>query len=177
MANKKSKTSKTKKTKKTSSKSTTKKTSKTKGKKSKNTSFDAGDVGIVVIEDDIKIDKKAELEARKLYLEEAFNQYLAIATRAGNGSIAFIKQINGGSLNTQLESLGGRDPAFDWQNDGTNRLAVVARGDTFTIFTNGTQVQEFTATEFDRGFVAMVALSESGRTVCEFNNTWLWLIE
>jgi hypothetical protein len=30
---------------------------------------------------------------------------------------------------------------------------------------------------FERGFVAMVVLSESGRSVCEFNNTWLWLIE
>lgn len=33
-------------------------------------------------------------------------------------------------------------------------------------------------TYFERGFIALVALSESGRrTVCEFNNTWLWLIE
>jgi hypothetical protein len=30
---------------------------------------------------------------------------------------------------------------------------------------------------FERGFVAMVVLSESGRSVCTFNNTWLWLIE
>jgi hypothetical protein len=30
---------------------------------------------------------------------------------------------------------------------------------------------------FKRGFVAMVVLSESGRSVCTFNNTWLWLIE
>jgi hypothetical protein len=30
---------------------------------------------------------------------------------------------------------------------------------------------------FERGFVAMVVLSESGRTVCTFNNTWLWLID
>ena len=75
MANKKSATAKkTKKTKKTSSKSTTKKTSKTKGKKPKKANFDSGDVGIVVIEDDIQIDKKAELEARKLYLEEARSQ-------------------------------------------------------------------------------------------------------
>ncbi len=63
-----------KKTKKTSSKSKTKKTSKTKGKKSQNNSFDAADAGIVVIEDDITIDKQAELEARKLYLEEARSQ-------------------------------------------------------------------------------------------------------
>jgi hypothetical protein len=30
---------------------------------------------------------------------------------------------------------------------------------------------------FDEGFVGMLALSESGRTVCHFENTWLWLIE
>jgi len=30
---------------------------------------------------------------------------------------------------------------------------------------------------FERGFVAMVVLSESGRSVCTFDNTWLWLIE
>lgn len=30
---------------------------------------------------------------------------------------------------------------------------------------------------FDRGFVALVVLSESGRSQCTFNNTWLWLIE
>lgn len=30
---------------------------------------------------------------------------------------------------------------------------------------------------FDRGFVAMVAVSESGTTTCEFNNTWLWLFD
>ena len=31
--------------------------------------------------------------------------------------------------------------------------------------------------EFERGFVAMVALSESGQTTCNFDNTWLWLVE
>lgn len=32
-------------------------------------------------------------------------------------------------------------------------------------------------TAFERGFVAMVAISESGHTVCRFENAWLWLIE
>jgi len=62
------------KTKKTTSKATTKKTSKTKGKKSKNESSEVADPGIIIIDDDIKIDKNAELEARKLYLEEARSQ-------------------------------------------------------------------------------------------------------
>jgi len=33
-------------------------------------------------------------------------------------------------------------------------------------------------TVFDRGFIALVALSESGRsTVCKFDNAWLFLID
>ncbi len=38
---------------------------------------------------------------------------------------------------------------------------------------------EFEATDvqFDKGFIAMVALNESGTTTCQFNNAWLWLIE
>ncbi|MBU0510333.1 MAG: hypothetical protein KKD28_01960 [Chloroflexi bacterium] len=30
---------------------------------------------------------------------------------------------------------------------------------------------------FDEGFVAMLAVAESGRTVCKFDDAWLWLIE
>ena len=71
MAAKKAKTTKTKKS---TAKSTKKKSTKSKAKKSKNDSFAGDDVGIVVIEEDIQVDKKAELEARRAYLEEARSQ-------------------------------------------------------------------------------------------------------
>jgi hypothetical protein len=32
-------------------------------------------------------------------------------------------------------------------------------------------------TVFERGFAALAAMSESGRTVCQFDNAWLWVIE
>ena len=38
-------------------------------------------------------------------------------------------------------------------------------------------VYENHGTEFPRGFIAMVALAESGYTDCKFDNTWLWLID
>ena len=66
-----------KKTKKTASKKTaSKKATKSKSKKSKKKSKEiaAGDSGLVVIEDDLQVDKDAELEARKAYLEEARSQ-------------------------------------------------------------------------------------------------------
>jgi hypothetical protein len=31
--------------------------------------------------------------------------------------------------------------------------------------------------DFERGFVALGVVAESGRTQCEFNNAWLWLLE
>ena len=33
-------------------------------------------------------------------------------------------------------------------------------------------------TTFDRGFMALVALSRAGtKATCQFNNAWLWLID
>lgn len=76
MAGKKSKTiDNTKKPKKIISKSTKKSSkTKTKGKKSKENEITGDDVGIVVIDEDLQIDKDAELEARRAYLEEARSQ-------------------------------------------------------------------------------------------------------
>ncbi len=69
LTSKKSKTSK-----KTNSKSTEKKSSKKKSKKPKNESITAEDAGIIIIDEDIKIDKDAEIEERRAYLEEARSQ-------------------------------------------------------------------------------------------------------
>lgn len=65
----------TKKPKKIISKSTKKNPkTKTKGKKSNDGEMAGDDVGIVVIDEDLQIDKDAELEARRAYLEEARSQ-------------------------------------------------------------------------------------------------------
>ena len=48
--------------------------SKTTQKKTKEKDIDDSEIGIVVIEEDLKTDKKTELEERRLYLEEARSQ-------------------------------------------------------------------------------------------------------
>ena len=110
--------------------------------------------------------------------QDALNQYLVIATRGAGGHGGFVAMVNGqvdrGSAREVYAE--GTDPAFSPQNDATNRLTVVGQGPTLTVYTNGTRVGQFTNDRFDRGFIALVALSESGRTVCQFNNTWLWLL-
>ena len=61
---------KSKKSKAAKAKKASKKPAKKRGKKSSN--FD--DSGIIVIDDDLQIDKEKELEERKAYLEEARSQ-------------------------------------------------------------------------------------------------------
>jgi len=62
---------KSKKSKKTKTKKTTKKSSK---KKSKMSDDSTDDSGIILIDDDLKVDTEKELEERKAYLEEARSQ-------------------------------------------------------------------------------------------------------
>jgi hypothetical protein len=165
--------------------------------------------------------------------EEALNQYLAIATRGGNGRVIFSSMVEGEVKNVIDNYAYGKDPLFDWQNGTTNTITVVARGEIFTIYTNGTKVGEVAARKppvlvlpvppvappegssndivekyelelseyedlvgqmkirhqqnlaiyqpetpyFERGFVALVGLSESGRTICQFEHTWLWIMD
>ena len=167
--------------------------------------------------------------------EAALDQYLAIVTRVASGHVLFGTMAKGEVVTGQDIYAYNIDPAFDWQNNATNRFTVVGRGNRFFIYTNGTFIGEidpsapptmpplppepeapvdtsnaeamaafalkkaeregvveqiradFRArqqafknadTVFERGFIAMVALSQSGRKgVCKFDNAWLWLIE
>jgi hypothetical protein len=166
--------------------------------------------------------------------KNALNQYLAVSTRGASGHVLFATMSNGDIVGGRDIYAYGIDPNFNWENNATNRLTVVGRGNTFTIYSNDTLIgeidpgapvalpgippppqqppnvgdvnamnlfrsqlaqQQAVATQitadyqarqreaaraekfFERGFVAMVVLSESGRSECTFENTWLWLIE
>lgn len=111
--------------------------------------------------------------------EEGYNQYIVLATRAGNGEVLFTIMEDGDVKRNEITEIfaGTLDPAFEWQNDTTNKMTIVARGNTFEIYTNGTKLDEVTPSiAFERGFVAFVALNESGTTTCHYENAWLWLI-
>ncbi len=162
------------------------------------------------------------------------NQYMVVASRLGQGHVIFTALAEGELANVHDFYANTLDPAFEWQNGTTNRLAIVARGNLIEIYTNGTKIGEVDTTVpppppvlpkpplkpldqsdttamsnyrsllkdhqdlveqvqsnyqialgnyqtreaiFEQGFVAMLALSESGRTTCQFDNAWLWLIE
>jgi predicted small secreted protein len=74
--------------------------------------------------------------------QDALNQYLAIASRGASGHVVFGTMANGELVTGQDIYAYGIDPNFDWQYDVTNRLTIVGRGNTFSIFTNGTLICE-----------------------------------
>jgi hypothetical protein len=161
------------------------------------------------------------------------NQYMLLASRGGSGHITFMTLANGQLASSRDFFPRTNDPSFDAQNGGVNRIAVVARGVKFTIYTNGVKIGEVTGgeaptrpvlptvpnlpvapglpalatqakqtanaheeeldqaeanfegqrrafeqnnTRFEKGFIAMLAMSESGETHCRFENTWLFLL-
>ena len=112
--------------------------------------------------------------------EGNYDQYIALAIRGGSGELFFTIMQDGEVVRNEITdiNINRLDPTFQWQNDTTNRLAVVARGNTFSFYSNGAHVGDVTPSiAFERGFVAFVGLNESGTTMCHYDNAFLWLIE
>jgi hypothetical protein len=165
--------------------------------------------------------------------KEAPSQYLVATSRLANGHVFFAVMSQGELVVGKDFYANGIDPKFDASNGATNHLAVVAQGNTFTIYSNGTRLGEADPTdplpplslpeppvrpsnlsdptaaaeyqsalaeyraqvnrlkaeyerrltlwrtldkEFERGFVSLGVVAQSGRTQCDFNNAWLWLL-
>jgi hypothetical protein len=112
--------------------------------------------------------------------EENPSQYLVGMTRGAQGHVLFAEQLQGDVDLNQVTDIyaNGIDPQFEWQNDTTNRIAIVGRGQEFTIYSNGTRLGTITGTQpqLDEGFVAFFALNRSGGIRCTFENAWLWRI-
>ena len=166
--------------------------------------------------------------------KDALDQYVAIITRVASGHFLFSTMSDGEVVTGRDIYARYKDKSFRWENETTNRLTIVGRGNHFWVYTNDTLIGEvdpsapppqpvippepdkpnssdpqamalyeqqkiereaiiaqmqadyaarmraFNSAEtvFERGFMALVALSESGRTTnCKFDNAWLFLID
>jgi hypothetical protein len=67
---------------------------------------------------------------------------LAILTRVASGHVLFGTMAKGQVVTGQDIYAYNIDPAFDWQNNATNRFTVVGRGNRFFLYTNGTFIGE-----------------------------------
>jgi len=70
----------------------------------------------------------------------ALDQYLVIATRGASGHILFATMANNQVVGGRDLYVYGKDKNFRSENDATNRLTVVGRGQTFTIYMNGVEI-------------------------------------
>jgi hypothetical protein len=68
-------------------------------------------------------------------------------------------------------------PTTNWRNGETNRLAIVGQENVFTLFVNGQFTHQRSDNTLQSGIVAFAALSESGLSICTFNNGWLWILD
>ncbi|HSM56065.1 MAG TPA: hypothetical protein VK879_07925 [Candidatus Sulfomarinibacteraceae bacterium] len=112
--------------------------------------------------------------------EGNYDQYVALFIRGGSGELFFAIMQDGEVLRNEITNINANahDPAFEWQNDTTNRFTVVGRGNTFSFYSNGSYLGDVTpSVAYERGFIAFVGLNESGTTMCRYDDAWLWLIE
>ena len=111
--------------------------------------------------------------------EENPSQYIIGLTRGAEGHVLFAEQVAGEVDLDDVTDIyaNGIDPRFEWQSGTTNRIAVIGRGQEFTIFSNGTRLGTITGRAgFEEGFVAFIAVNRSGGIKCDYDNAWLWKI-
>ena len=75
------------------------------------------------------------------------SQYVVIITRIANGHMAFLAIANGKISNFREFFPREKDKSFQWFNDTTNRLAVVANGKLIDLYTNGVLIGQVDITE------------------------------
>lgn len=63
------------------------------------------------------------------------------------------------------------------EQDSTNDIFLVARGDTYTLYVNGKRLGQAVDGALTRGAIAFQAYQESGETTCSFSDTWLWILD
>jgi len=71
---------------------------------------------------------------------DAPSQYTVLISRSASGHAYYLAQVKGEIFNFRNWYANWLDPAFEWRNGTTNRLAVVAQGPILKVYTNKTLV-------------------------------------
>ena len=75
------------------------------------------------------------------------SQYNIIITRTASGHLAFLAMIRGELSNYREFFPKTFDNSFNWFNDSTNRLAIVARKNLIDVYTNGVHIGQIDVTQ------------------------------
>ena len=65
--------------------------------------------------------------------------------------------------------------AINLDQGATNTYFLVANGDSFSVYANGKRIGSTSySSKQTEGAIAFVGFHESGETVCDFSNAWIW---
>ncbi len=64
--------------------------------------------------------------------------------------------------------------AINAKPESINTIILVAQGDLFQVYINGAKMREARSSKLSEGGIALLATQESGKTVCQFENIWIW---
>lgn len=75
------------------------------------------------------------------------DQYMVLITRIATGRMGWLALVDGEVSNYREYYPKDEDKSFEWFNDATNRLTVVARGNLIDLYSNGTFIGQIDITE------------------------------
>ena len=75
------------------------------------------------------------------------SQYMVLITRVASGHMGWLALMDGEVSNFREYFPKNEDNSFDWFNDSTNRLTIVARGNLIDLYTNGTLIGQVDITQ------------------------------
>ncbi len=75
------------------------------------------------------------------------SQYMVVITRYATGYLAFTATVDGEISNMRTFYPYTNDKSFTWQNNATNRLAIVVHGALIDVYTNGVLIGEIDTTQ------------------------------
>jgi hypothetical protein len=75
------------------------------------------------------------------------SQYMVLITRVASGHMGWLALMDGEVSNFREYFPKDQDKSFNWFNDSTNRLTVVARGNLIDLYTNGTLIGQVDITQ------------------------------
>jgi hypothetical protein len=107
---------------------------------------------------------------------ERGKQYQFAIVRLAGSPLWDIEYFEHGNFQYNLTGLRGA-PALDESLGGLNRVTVIAQGHRFSAYANGVELGSVSDTKLTTGTPAFLAWQESGRTSCQFNNAWLWVLK
>lgn len=108
---------------------------------------------------------------------EIGEQYQFAMMRLSGLPLWDLERWNYGEWQVTLTERPKTSAAINEKQGATNEIIILARGNLFTAFANGKRLSRATDSRRADGLFAFYTFQESGKTTCEFANTWVWALK